>query len=64
MQWSGGEGWEVLVEEPKITYLKYCPNNSNPEKNLHKAAGDVKGSYELRTGHISHYGQVLPICVI
>ena len=38
----GGEGLEILVQDPKIAYLRNCPNNFNPEKTLHKAAGDVK----------------------
>ena len=43
MKWSRGEGLEMLVQDPKITYLRNCPNNFNPEKNLYKAARDVKG---------------------
>ena len=43
MKWSGGEGLEILVQDPEITHLRNCPNNFNPEKNLHKAAGDIKG---------------------
>ena len=43
MKSSGGEGFEILVQDPKITCLRNCPNNINPEKKLYKAAGDVKG---------------------
>ena len=65
MKWSGGDGLEIFVQDPKITYLRNCPSNFNLEKNLYKAAGDVKCQYELRTGHISHYyGQVIPTCVM
>ena len=63
MKWSEREGLEILAQDPKITHLRNCPN-FNPEKDLYKAAGDVKGSYELRTGHISYYGQVIPTCVM
>ena len=27
MKWSRGEGLEILVQGPKITYLRNCPNN-------------------------------------
>ena len=43
MKWSGGDGLDIFVQHPKITYLRNCPNNFNPEENLNKAAGDVKG---------------------
>ena len=43
MKWPGGEGLEIFVQDPKITYLIHYPNNFNPEKNLYRAAGDVKG---------------------
>ena len=32
---SEQEGLEIFVQDPKITYLRNCPNNCNP-KNLHK----------------------------
>ena len=64
MKWSGRERLEIFLQDPKITCLKHCPNNFNPEENLYGAAGDVKSQYELRTGHISHYGQVIPTSVI
>ena len=58
------ERLEILVQDPKITNLRNCPNNFNPEKSLYKTANDVKGEYELRTGQISHNGQVIPACLI
>ena len=36
MKWSGGEELEILVQDPKITYLRNCPNNFNPEKTFTK----------------------------
>ena len=32
VKWSGERELEILVQDPKITYLKNCPNNFNPEK--------------------------------
>ena len=43
MKWSGGEGLKILVQDPRITYLRNRPNMFNPEKTLQKAAGNVKG---------------------
>ena len=63
MKKSEEEGLEIFVQDPKITCLRNCPTNCNP-KNLHKAADDVKGYYEFKTGHISHYDQVIATCVI
>ena len=42
MKRSKEEGLEMFVLDPKNTYLRNRPNNCTP-KNLHKAAGDVKG---------------------
>ena len=32
MKWSGGEGLEIFLQDPKITCLGHCPNNFNPEE--------------------------------
>ena len=34
MRRSEGEGFEIFVQDPKITYLRNCPNNCNPKKPL------------------------------
>ena len=42
MKCSGAEGLEISVQDPKITYLRNCSNNFNPDKTFTKVAGDVK----------------------
>ena len=64
MKWSEGEGLEIFFQDLKVTCLRDCSSNFNPEENLYRAAGDVKGYYELRTGHISHFGQVISTFLI